>query len=532
MTAIFLQGNARDVLAGVPSDFFHCVVTSPPYFGLRSYEGGMEVWDGDANCRHEWLDLYRKPEHRAGESNPSKEYYTKDTGNWQNGRSATCSRCGAWRGQLGAEPSPSLYVIHLVEIMREVRRVLRPDGVVWLNIGDSWAGSGGAHKPEHANPGLSKSAARCGRPLGGATYDGIKSLDVVLIPEQLALAVRADGWYVRSALIWAKGVSCSEEFNGNPMPESVNGWRWERHRVKVGNNGRGREPFRAAANGPGREQSDHDGRDFQGDAVWRDCPGCEKCTPHGGYVLRKGNWRPTDSYEHILMLTKTDSYFCDREAVLERGVYPAGERRPGGDGHKSLAAGSRTTGGLQDKDWEGNGGRNLRSVLMIPTSGFKGAHFAVFPPSLVLPLVKAATSEKGCCPECGSPYARVVDRKRMVDGEKVIAGGWPVDEAGRLGPQGVGHWRISVRSRTLGWLPTCSCTSGLPPDPCRVLDPFSGSGTTALVCERLGLDSVNVDTSGEYIKLAETRLAEDEEKRITEQVEQFRREAKETVVGG
>ena len=78
MTALFLQGNSRDVLKNLPADYFHCCTTSPPYFGLRRYEGGdTEIWDGAENCEHDWVERAVKPKHRSGETNPGKEYYTK-----------------------------------------------------------------------------------------------------------------------------------------------------------------------------------------------------------------------------------------------------------------------------------------------------------------------------------------------------------------------------------------------------------------------------------------------------------------------
>jgi len=417
----------------------------------------------------------------------------------------------------------------------------------------------------------------------------IKPLDMVLIPEQLALAARADGWYVRSVLIWAKGVSLSDEYNGNPMPESLNGWRFEKCKVKVRSRGEsvaGVDKYEQMGSG-----NPHAGRDGY-EAVWQACPGCPKCEKNGGYVLRKGSWRPTKAYEQVLMLTKTDSYFCDREAVLERGVYPAGEYRAGGSGHKSLEAGSRTTEGLHNKDWVGNGGRNLRSVLLIPTVGSKIKHFAIYPPRLIEPLIKASTSEKGCCPKCGAPYARVIDKGFTAhDGDTATeyAEGTNANRLALLRQaarqRGTEYGRLSYNSkykeggvtglatqgfqrnktieaerecsredakllypnderaqqdyinhihdhggldkgRTVGWLPTCSCENTGDPVPCRVLDPFSGAGTTSLVCERLGLDSIGIDTSAEYIKLSEDRLAEDEQKRIDEQIKQLKREAK------
>ena len=532
MSSIFLQGNALSVLGCLPVDYFHCAMTSPPYFGLRKYSGGEEIWDGDSACLHEWgAD---QPCHHPGQVEQTKWKSAVASGYGQTQPSGNfCQLCGAWKGALGNEPSPELYLRHLVEICREVRRVLRPDGVFWLNIGDSWAthasgGKGYAHNFHSPEVCIENGIDQ---PKPTARSMGMKELDMVLIPEQLALALRADGWYLRSILIWAKGVSLSDEYNGNPMPESVNGWRWEKHKVKVAKSARASgDSYHSLAFGDS-PMGARDGRDFADhDKEWQDCPGCPKCEKNGGYVLRKGSWRPTDSYEHILMLTKTNSYYCDREAVLERGVYPAGESRSGGNGHKSLDAGSRTTEGLHNKDWNGNGGRNLRSVLAVPTRGFSGAHFAVYPPDLITPLIKAATSEEGCCPKCGSPWARVIQKPEVPhDGETDCKN---TDAQGNTRRLAVLRQAARERgqeytnsSNTIGWLPTCQC-SIQETEPCRVLDPFSGAGTTALVAERLGLDSIGIDTSAEYIQLAEARIVEDEQKRIDEQIKQLRKEAK------
>jgi DNA modification methylase len=126
--------------------------------------------------------------------------------------------CGAWRGDLGLEPTPELFIQHLVEIFREVRRVLRKDGTLWLNIGDSYAGGGkgggGSYDAERRqwregnpakNGGVSNRDGLCGVP-------GYKPKDLMMLPAQLALALRADGWYLRSEIVWAKKA---------PMPESV-----------------------------------------------------------------------------------------------------------------------------------------------------------------------------------------------------------------------------------------------------------------------------------------------------------------------
>ena len=162
--------DVRAGLKSLPAQSVHCVITSPPYYGLRNY--GVD-------------------------------------------------------GQLGLEKTPEEYVARMVEVFREVKRVLRDDGVFWLNIGDSYAGSGGAHKENHANSGLSNSFKRNGVPHSGDLGQpgnylapvGLKPKDLIGIPWALAFALRADGWYLRSDIIWSKG-SC--------MPESVSGSSWER----------------------------------------------------------------------------------------------------------------------------------------------------------------------------------------------------------------------------------------------------------------------------------------------------------------
>ncbi|KKN62596.1 hypothetical protein LCGC14_0510070 [marine sediment metagenome] len=842
MTAIFLQGDARVVLQGLPADLFHCVVTSPPYFGLRKYEGGEEVWDGAAECGHEWgEEMIRRDRGSAKGASAVVGNQLREVSGVETRQGNFCIKCGSWRGQLGSESDPGLYIQHLVEICQEVKRVLRPDGVFWLSIGDSWAGYWGdkyAHRPfgKDRSPGP-------GTPPNKRSLDfrngGVKPLDMILIPSMLALAARDDGWYVRSMVVWClsggtylytraqKGdmpmmiqdmvrldpktvklwngekwtqvlgwskanrvsdelelvlrsgerISCSPNHrfptehgllsasnisvgdcllsttipepvsvkdsshigldaawlaglylaegskaddtiqiagnvsdegrweriqcivasyggvatrtikgnkmdiriygkvlnaiiaelvsghnaktkclatvcwrysnvflrelldgylsgdggwdeknqrwrlgfarnynlerdlrvlasrlsfhlvlnlsyskcqtgtfpshkgeirfsrNGhpneknpcevvaiqksrcrevydigvedephiyalasgvlthnsksNPMPESVNGWRWEHHKVKVESARSSTQPSSTVI-GDGRRDN-FGGLSNTLATVWQDCLGCSKCRSNDGYVLRKGSWRPTDAHEYILMLTKTNHYFCDREAVLEQGVYPAGEARQGGDGHKSLGAGSRTTEGLHNKDWIGNGGRNLRSVWSFPTKPGKFNHYAAYPPRLAEICIKSSTSEKGCCPKCGAPWARVIEKGLTAHDGDTGSGYVEGSTANRLAllRQAAREWGAEYvnSAQSVSWRPTCTCSAGDPVS-CRVLDPFSGAGTTALVAEQLGLDSVSVDTSAEYIQLSKDRLAADEQKRIDEFIKTAKRSAR------
>ncbi|MDE2107319.1 MAG: site-specific DNA-methyltransferase [Patescibacteria group bacterium] len=209
---MILIGSALDRLRELPSDSVHCCVTSPPYFGLRSYGTPPQIWGGDPSCPHEWGEVGRS--HHPGQVPDGKAVHHENAVGQTAGSGQFCLRCSAWRGDLGLEPSPGLYIEHLVAIFREVRRVLRPDGTLWLNIGDSYAGYWGekyAHKPFGADRMPDEST-----PPHKASPDwkvwGVKPKDLIGVPWMLAFALRADGWWLRQDIIWSKAA---------PMPESV-----------------------------------------------------------------------------------------------------------------------------------------------------------------------------------------------------------------------------------------------------------------------------------------------------------------------
>lgn len=181
-------GDCRDLLARLPDESIHCVVTSPPYWGLRDYGIAPVVWGGDPDCEHEW-----------GASLPATNQF--------------CRKCGAWLGCLGLEPTPRLYVQHMVAIFDEVRRVLRPDGTLWLNMGDSYtSGNRNTRDPGRSkiHPAFEKDRFKKGlRPM---TPQGLKPKDMVGIPWRVAFALQDAGWYLRSDIIWSKA---------NAMPESI-----------------------------------------------------------------------------------------------------------------------------------------------------------------------------------------------------------------------------------------------------------------------------------------------------------------------
>jgi hypothetical protein len=131
-------------------------------------------------------------------------------------------------------------------------------------------------------------------------------------------------------------------------------------------------------------------------------------------------------------------------------------------------------------------------------------HFAAFPPDLPKICIQAGTSEKGCCPKCGAPYQRILERKRMVirrSGRRDVMG-----EQGRTQPSGT--MEAPAENMSIGWQPTCSCDAG-PPAPCTVLDIFSGTGTTVMVALRLGRNGIGIELSEKYVAMSRERIIGD-----------------------
>lgn len=197
-------GDCRAVLDELPAESVQCVVTSPPYYGLRDY--GTARWEGgDSECDHSYF--------KGGNGSASSKQVTS-AGTQKYQYAGKCEKCGARRtdSQLGLERTPDEYVAAMVDVFRRVRRVLRRDGVVFLNLGDSYAGGGvaGSSKAFAGKQGTNRgSVGMVGKAI---VPNGLKPKDLIGIPWRVAFALQADGWWLRSDIIWHKP---------NPMPESV-----------------------------------------------------------------------------------------------------------------------------------------------------------------------------------------------------------------------------------------------------------------------------------------------------------------------
>jgi len=201
-------GDCITVMKGIPDNSIDCCITSPPYWGLRDY--GTAKWEGgDPTCDHkQYLGGHGEKSQKQLTSEGTQKYNYKDT----------CGKCGAKRidSQLGLEKTPEEYVTKMVEVFREVKRVLKKEGTLWLNLGDSYAGSGcetNDYRTE-ASKSINKSDIMfCKKPPQQKIANiGLKPKDLVGIPWKVAFALQSDGWYLRQDIIWAKP---------NPMPESV-----------------------------------------------------------------------------------------------------------------------------------------------------------------------------------------------------------------------------------------------------------------------------------------------------------------------
>lgn len=210
-------GDALAVLGTLPEASVQCCVTSPPYWGLRDY--GTARWEGgDVGCQHQEV----QPQNRPGRETPGGRGGSFPTS--ERAYKHECRKCGARRvdAQLGLERTPEEYVAKMVDVFRAVRRVLRDDGTLWVNLGDSYAGGGTIGRNDTTPEALARRAARYATGTGAGSAIGhqgtrarvfdLKPKDLVGIPWRVAFALQADGWWLRSDIVWSKP---------NPMPESV-----------------------------------------------------------------------------------------------------------------------------------------------------------------------------------------------------------------------------------------------------------------------------------------------------------------------
>jgi DNA modification methylase len=463
-------------LPTLPAGCVQTVVTSPPYFALRDY--GTAKWEGgEAGCDH-------KGKPHATRTGFNERYFGRPSaeGNMQDAVTepvrGDCHKCGARRidSQLGLEKTPELYVERMVEVFRAVWRVLRDDGTMWINLGDSYCNAGtrnqgtgldGKRRGGVADTDGSWESAKGTYRDIRHSLPGIKHKDLIGMPWLLAFALRADGWYLRSDCVWSKP---------NPMPESVQDRPTKSHEYVFLLTKQARYYYDAEAIRKANQAEPHS-------------PGYTSGAAYAVGPMDRGGHSQRESPDRVWGASggrnRRTVWTADDHTALVQWLSV---------NHPDLLSAYLADAGNKGDVWD------------IPTEPYKGAHFATFPCALVEPCLKAGTSARGACSVCGAPWRRVVERERLLDGQARVKGTWSTG-AGHptLGAQGVGHNRITTTNHTTGWQPSCKCGPA-PTVPCVVLDMFCGSGTVGAVARRLGLRFIGSELSEPYADLARERI--------------------------
>lgn len=439
-----VTGDALTVLRGLPDGCAQCCVTSPPYWGLRDY--GAE-------------------------------------------------------GQLGLEPTPAEYVSGMVAVFAEVRRVLRDDGVCFVNVGDSYT-HGKIAIPEAGGKMRNEGQSALRAP-------GLREKSLCLIPERLAIALSDDGWIIRNRITWAKGLSFCPTWSGSVMPSSATDrftpasehvWFMVKQQTywfdQVAVRETAAEPDRQRADTIGGASHEERQQHSQGGVV----SGAATRNLRDVWCINTASW---------------NANYCNTCDTLFEGSQQSRirEEKVVGEDGKVLT---------------------IRHCPCGATDGWVG-HYAAFPEALVEPCVLAGSSDRACS-VCGAAWVRQVERKTSSNGQ----GPGYLQGSGRRDGGVERHGRfVDGEVRTTGFAPGCDCGApclcggtgvtaddgticekcegrGSIPAPTVgsiILDPFCGSGTTGAVAVRLGRRFLGIELNPEYVAMSERRIGKAERAR-------------------
>ena len=375
------EGQVLDGLAKLPDNSVHCVVTSPPYWGLRDYQED---------------------------------------------------------GQIGLEATFAEFQQKMVDIFREVRRVLRPDGTCFVNLGDTFVqGATGKTNNKKSLDGSGGNTAWKQSRSWSTAMPGLKRKDMLCMPFRIAMALQADGWWLRQAIIWDKR---------NPLPEPVRDRCINAHEYV----------FLLAKS---------ERYFFDIEAITEPVSGTAH---HRGSGVNKKAGR--NSRFHLL-----------------QDAQHSGRNRPRERQNESFSSAVKD---LVER-------RRKRSVWSVALEPSKEEHTAAFPRKLIRPAIRAGASIHGCCSMCGAPYVREVlsVRKATRPGRKTKVTGDAMVDGNRDTKRHV------TAVETLGWIPSCECV-GHVVVPCTVLDIFMGTGTTAVEARFQGMNAIGIELSPKYVRIA------------------------------
>ena len=437
MSHLIINGDARHI--PLADNSVHCCVTSPPYYALRDYQTGR--WEGgDPQCSHRMGCQVAQTKHPNAAN-------TVAIGIRPGVDASQCRLCGATRidRQIGLEKTPEQYIAELVSVFREVRRVLRPDGCCWINIGDSYSGYHGnknSEIPTSATNGWTRGTNENLR-TSTANRNGLKVKDLIGIPWMLAFALRADGWYLRSEIIWHKR---------SPMTESVKDRPTKAH-----------EQVFLLSKSP-------------------------KYFYDWFSVLEKASTNPVSQARR----NRTDNGTVGRKGLqgTRYGQSGNGKNEDSQTGQRNL----RSVWPLSNESFRGSHYATFPTKLVKPMI-MAGTSEKGCCPACGAPWKRIVTKERiATRPGTNSKVNRASDH------EDSPYNGHSGAVVGNRDPN-----RHATKYVHVGWKPTCQC--GIEETvPCVVLDPFGGAGTTCLVAEQLGRMGIGVELGPQYCRMAQRRL--------------------------
>lgn len=512
-----LNGDALTELRKLPDESVHCVVTSPPYFNLRNYGTDHKIWDDDPNCEHDFSIIYKQKQ--TGGTKKSKVGNNIDDRIHYNIKSAECSKCHAWKGELGQEPRIDLYINHLIQIFTEVKRVLTKTGSLWVVISDSYSK---------------------------------KHRTLLKIPARFEIAMIDDGgWFEPNEIIWKKRncmpssakrrftIDFEKVFLFTKSDDYFFKEQYEPYETGINNNDKPRKPgvqrvrdekylskyATSEYRGTGKKDYHENGVQNPSDVKRRILASMKK---NMGYNSIYNNL-PIEMYSANLPNATAEKRIASRE--MAKKLYPNDPKKQqefinyvhdhGGVMKTKIKFGGNKGAGGDNATYSGNEwvmspkGRIARAVWEINTQPSPLKHYAIFPEKLVRKCLDPGCPEM-ICDACDTPYKTIFDEEYFATRPGLNT--LQTDKSGKDGDPNKelhrSHWSkykpIVVRNN-FKLIKDCKCETedyhkGI------VLDIFGGTGTTALVAKKMHRNFILIEPKKEYIGFIEKRLREYDEK--------------------
>lgn len=480
-----LIGHVLDQLAKLPDDSVDMMITSPPYWGLRDYETEHVVWDDYiTSCEHRWQEDGAQPTKlgHGGITHDINERAQREKSEVT--YHCTEDPCEAWLGSLGLEPTPQLFVKHLVDIFMEVKRVLKPTGTLWINLGDTYAGSASRN---------SKGRAGYSGRTEVITRVEAEQKSLIGIPDRLKIALIDAGFLCRNEIIWYKP---------NVMPQSAID-RFTNDTEKLYLFSMKKKYYFEQQFEPHTDASIEDLLRRKTMTYYKEEGSESKYLAEDTGLDGDKTGRTRDQFYGDLGKGR------NKRTTWKEKKHKTGQYADGHSGHfneDGSFRGDIEKGRNKRTTWRE--GENVMPAVLweIQTRAMSEAHFAVFPEALVEPAIKAGCPT-GVCTECGKPKIIEWDTDKIDTrpGRKVLQGKSGTEENPNLSlhKSDLSKHRQQIVRSNFKYVTQCKHKQFKPGI---VMDIFMGSGTTATVAKRMGRDYIGIELNASYAKIIDKRV--------------------------